>query len=164
MLIVFWLKILHWHTDRLKNNSLKAQQNLDLCMHTEELSPALICISFPRIPPTVQRCSLSSTVREMMGSHYSHSGRGMGALPVSPFFSTLTGTALLKPKDDWNLNCFQDSVSSLAWLKEKPQGIYLKADEDPPYARSKQTNSINFSRVWAFSPGRVRAQNLFSVH
>lgn len=75
---------------------------------------------------------------------------GTGAA-VSPYLSTLTGTALLKPKDDWNVNCFQDSVSSLAWLKEKPQGIYLKADKDPPYSRSKQTNSINFSRL-GFSP------------
>lgn len=26
------------------------------------------------------------------------------------------------------------SAAAFAWLKEKPQGIYLKADEDPPYA------------------------------
>lgn len=151
MLIVFWLKILHWHTDRLKkNNSLKAQQNLDLCMHTEMLSPALICISFPRIPPTVQgRDPACPPLSGKCWDLITASGRG---IVCQSLLQHPTGTALLKPKDDWNVNCFQGSVSSLAWLKEKPQGIYLKADEDPPYARSKQTNSINFSRVWAFFP------------
>lgn len=29
------------------------------------------------------------------------------------------------------------SAAALAWLKEKPQGIYLEAEEGPPYAGVK---------------------------
>lgn len=61
------------------------------------------------------------------------------------------------------------SAAAFAWLKEKPQGIYLKADEDHPYlpytwVKAEQLHWLQLSLFFFFFSGKERGQNLFSVH
>lgn len=56
-------------------------------------------------------------------------------------------------------------AAALAWLKEKPQGIYVEAEGDPPYAGVGRNGAtpLLFADFVLFSPGRERAQDLSSV-
>lgn len=51
-------------------------------------------------------------------------------------------------------------AAGLAWLQEKPWGIYLEVDVDCPQAGSKPSSTTGVSPADAF-PARHRAQNLF---
>lgn len=60
------------------------------------------------------------------------------------------------------------SAAAFAWLKEKPQGIYLKADEDHPYlpytwVKAEQLHWLQLSLFFFFSLEKreVRICSLF---
>lgn len=145
----------------------RLQHSFDLRIHTQKLSLALKGVSFPSTSPDVQRRDPAWPPPSGMfsGSHYCLSVRSHRALPVTSYCSsTMTGTALLESKGDWNVNCFKENVSSSTCLAERKAPGQLPQGGWGSSLFQGQSRAIDFSQACAFCPWkRKRAQNLFSI-